>query len=91
METVINSSAEADKHIFSITLNSVEHVKTLNLPHEREGGVLIEGFLGTIHSIQLIERVMLEIKGSNGILRMDITENELRELTKNKSFIPLKE
>ncbi len=42
--------------------------------------MLIEGFLGELTELGLIEDVMLEIKGSNGILRMDLNEEELKKL-----------
>ena len=73
--------------MFSIILNSVDHVKTLNLPHDKRGGVLIEGFLGPFRSIRLTEGIMLEVEGNNGVLRMDINENELNELLINKVSI----
>lgn len=40
--------------------------------------MLFEGFLGELKEISLVEGLMLEVRGSNGILRMDLTEEELR-------------
>ena len=39
--------------------------------------VLFEGFLGELKDISLVEGLMLEFRGSYGILRMDMTEEEL--------------
>jgi hypothetical protein len=40
--------------------------------------LLIEGLFGELQRITLVEGLMLEVKGSNGILRMDMTEDELK-------------
>jgi len=42
--------------------------------------VLFEGFLGELKDISLVEGLMLEVRGSYGILRMDMTEEELRRV-----------
>lgn len=47
--------------------------------------VLVEGFLGVLQQITLVEGLMLEVKGSNGVLRMDMTEDELRRVLSVKT------
>ena len=64
-------------HIFSIELTSRDSVKRLIIPIEDDASILIEGFLGDIKDAGIIEGVMLEINGTNGTLKMDITEEEL--------------
>lgn len=74
-------------HLFSIELVSRDHVKCLVLPTENDAKVLIEGFLGDIEALGIIEGVMLEINGSNGTLKMDLSEDEISKLlqgSKNK-------
>ena len=67
-------------HTFSIELKSKDFVKSLVLPNDTEGKVLIEGFLGELKELGVSEGLMLEIKGINGVLRMDLEEEELRKL-----------
>jgi hypothetical protein len=67
-----------DEHSFSIELNSKEHVKRFTMLNGAGSRVLVEGFLGELEQITLVEGLMLEVKGSNGILRIDMTEDELR-------------
>ncbi len=67
-------------HLFSIELNSKEYLKSLALPSENGGDVLIEGFLGDIRSLSFTEGIMLEIEGTNGVLRLDLSKEELEEL-----------
>jgi len=52
----------------------------LVIPTENDAKVLIEGFLGDIESLGIIEGVMLEINGSNGTLKMDLSEEEISKL-----------
>lgn len=68
------------EHMFSIELKSREYVKSLAMPNEERGTVLIEGFLGELQGLRFVEGIMLEVNGDHGNLRMDFTEKELREL-----------
>ena len=71
-----------EKHTFSIELKSKEYVKRVAIPNDAGDNVLIEGFLGELEEVDLVEGIMLEIKGANGILRMDLNEEELNTLLK---------
>lgn len=72
------------KHTFSIELKSKEYLKRVAIPTEAGDTVLIEGFLGELEEVDLVEGVMLEMKGANGILRMDLKEEELSTLLKKR-------
>jgi len=69
---------------FSLELNSKEHVKRFTILGAGSR-VLVEGFLGVLQQITLVEGLMLEVKGSNGVLRMDMTEDELRRVLSVKT------
>ena len=43
---------------------------------------MFEGLLSELKEISLLKAVMLEIRGSNCILRVDLTEQELRKVLK---------
>jgi len=73
---------KVEKHTFSVELKSKEYMKRVAIPNEAGDTVLLEGFLGELEEIDLVEGVMLEIKGANGILRMDLNEEELNTLLK---------
>lgn len=64
------------EHAFSIELNSRRHLKTMKLGDDIREEVLIEGFLGGILELRIIEDSLLEVKGEYGVLRIDITRNE---------------
>jgi hypothetical protein len=71
----------AGLHGFSLMLGK-EHVKRFLILDDSGNQVLFEGLLGELKEISLLEAVMLEIRGSNGILRVDLTEQELRKALK---------
>ena len=71
----------AELHGFSLTLRK-EHVKRFLILDDSGNQVLFEGLLGELKEISLIDAAMLEIRGSNGILRVDLTEQELRKVLK---------
>ncbi len=66
--------------MFSIELTSKNFVKRLAIPSDSDDKVLIEGFLGELKEIGITEGVVLEIQGTNGILRIDLSVEELRKL-----------
>jgi hypothetical protein len=69
------------QHGFSLELGR-EHLKRFLVLNDSGNQVLFEGLLGELKEISLIESSMLEVKGSNGILRVDLTEQELRTVLK---------
>jgi hypothetical protein len=74
------SRGGSSSHMFSIELVSRDCVKCLVIPTENGSKVLIEGFLGDIEELGIIEGVMLEINGSKGTLKMDLSEEEISKL-----------
>lgn len=68
------------RHGFSVELDDRERVKRFFILNDSGNKVLFEGFLGELKEISLVEGLMLEVRGSNGILRMDLTEEELRSV-----------
>jgi hypothetical protein len=79
------SKKKKDAHMFSIELSSRDYVKCLLIPTENDAKVLIEGFLGDLEQVGIIESVMLEIKGANGTLKMDLSEEEMSRLLHGKT------
>ena len=75
-----------NKHSFSVLLKSKDHVKNVSLSDETE--VLFEGYLGELKSIGIIEEAVLEIKGSNGGLRVDLTLDQLKQFLNPKEVLP---
>ena len=73
-----------DEHSFSIELKSKKYVKTIALTNKIQNRILLEGSLGKLEEITLIEGRVVELKGANGTLRLDICEDELMQLLRPK-------
>jgi hypothetical protein len=75
-----SETRKAEKHTFSIELKSKRYLKLVAMPNGAKDSVLIEGFLGDLLAVDLVEGAMLEIQGTNGTLKMDLKEEELKKL-----------
>ncbi len=73
-----------DRLSFSVELKSKKFVKNFTLSHKGREEVLIEGALGELEEIGIMEDAILLIHGSHGTLRVDITEDELRKMLAKK-------
>lgn len=65
------------EHAFSIELKSKQNLRSVKLGNGENNQVCIEGFLGDLLDLKLVEESMLEVTGANGIFRLDITQAEL--------------
>ena len=66
---------KADKvrgHSFSIEMQSRNSIDNLSI----NGGSTIEGDLGDSISFEIIEEIILQISGENGVFRLDLREGE---------------
>lgn len=72
------------EHAFSIELKSREYITSAAMDCDRRArGVFIEGYLGDLLEVKVIEDALLEISGRNGTFRLDITRKDLaRALSK---------
>jgi len=67
------------RHSFSVEIKSKNHLNQVSIlggPHEE---VLLEGDLGEILGIEFVEGRVLVVKGSYGVLRLDLCEKSLVE------------
>ena len=71
-------------HSFSIVISSKDHMNRVSIDNEHDTEVMFEGELGGLHEIKLIEGILLQITGDNGVLRIDLTEKELVQCLKAK-------
>ena len=67
---------------FSIELISRDQIKRVSLPDGSGDGLMIEGLLGELAEIALIEDILLEVRGTMGILRIELTREELEKTLK---------
>jgi len=72
------------EHSFSVELNSRDHVRLVALDTDRKQ-TLIEGILGELMALDFIEDALLEIKGKNGTLRIDLDSEDLKKISHHKN------
>lgn len=69
---------------FSLELFSRNHIKRVALPDGSGDRLIIEGNLGRLTDLELVEDILLEIIGVSGKMRIDITRKELEMVLNNK-------
>ncbi len=69
---------------FSVELDSKENVKLVTITDNKRDRVLIEGFLGKILELNFLEDSLLEIRGFNGTLRLDLHVDDLKKIHQHK-------
>ena len=63
-------------HSFSVQMTNTKSVSGIAVNRKKDG-VFLEGELGLILDVELIEDKVLTITGENGTLRIDISRDEL--------------
>ncbi len=71
-----NQTAPKER-FFSIELKSKAHLKNITITNDSSESVIIEGMLGKLEHAWFAEGVILEVTGKNGILRVDLREDEI--------------
>ena len=71
---------------FSVEIKSKDHIKQMSFNPKERYPVLFECVLGNLKNLSLVEDMVLEIKGENGILRVDLTRDDLMRLLKKRSW-----
>jgi hypothetical protein len=66
---------------FSVELKSKRNLKNVTLTNGSSDSALVEGSLGELVQAKFVEGVILEVVGKNGILRIDLKEDEITKPT----------
>jgi len=74
--------ANAKRHSFSIEMPSRNSINNLSITGGSTGA-LIEGDLGENISFEIIEGILLQISGENGVFRLDLKEGESEYLIRS--------
>jgi len=68
-------------------MKSKRHVKNISISNETHDRVLFEGDLGDLEEVAFIGGSMLEVTGTNGVLRVELGEDETRKLMSQMSEV----
>lgn len=70
---------------FSIEIKSKKYLDKISIL-DNDNGVLIEGEYGELCYLSLHEDKLLEIKGSNGVFRIEIARSEIATLLNPEEY-----
>jgi hypothetical protein len=71
-------------HGFSVELKRKNHVRSISISNTDREGVLLEGTIGQIEELDILEGTVLQIKGTHGTIMVDLCEDKLRALLEKK-------
>ena len=63
-------------------MTSKQYVKSLIVSDELSGRVLFDADIGNLVGVSIIDGIVLEVRGVNGTLRVDLREEELEAVLK---------
>jgi len=76
------------ERVFSVELKSKRNLKNVTLTNGSSDSVLVEGTIGELVQATFAEGIILEVIGKNGILRIDLREDEIKKTTgKNRTEV----
>jgi hypothetical protein len=71
------------ERVFSVELKSKRNLKNVTLTNGSSDSVLVEGTIGELVQATFAEGVILEVIGKNGVLRVDLGEDEIKKTTED--------
>ncbi len=67
------------ERIFSVELKSKKNLKNVTLTNGGSDSVLLEGTIGELKQAHFTEGIILEVIGKDGVLRVDLGEDEIKK------------
>jgi hypothetical protein len=77
----MESKTQDKERVFSVELKSKRDLKNITLASDSSDSVLVEGTIGELVKATFAEGIILEVVGKNGILRIDLREDDIKETT----------
>ncbi len=84
MENKVNAmknKTNNEERIFSIELKSKRYLKNITLTNGSPDSVFVEGTIGKLVRATFTEGIILEVIGKDGVLRIDLREDEIGKTT----------
>jgi len=77
----MENEADGKERVFSVELKSKRNLKNVTLTNGSSDSVLVEGTIGELVQAAFAEGIILEVVGKNGVLRIDLREDEIKKTT----------
>jgi hypothetical protein len=69
----------SEMRFFSVELKSKSDLKNVALTNGSSDSVLLEGTIGELIKAEFADGILLEVIGNNGVLRIDLGEEEIQK------------
>jgi hypothetical protein len=66
------------KRVFSVELESGDDLLKVNIPN-RSQRMMMEGTIGALKHAEFVEDAVLELVGTDGVLRVDLSRDDLEK------------
>jgi hypothetical protein len=81
-QKIMQRKTSSKERVFSIELKSKRNLKNITLTNGSSDSVLVEGTIGELVQATFAEGIILEVIGKDGILRVDLGEDEIKKASK---------
>jgi hypothetical protein len=72
------------RRIFSVELDSGDDLLKVSIPN-RSQRILMEGTIGTLKQAGFVEDAVLELVGTNGVLRVDLSREDMEKYNRKEA------
>jgi hypothetical protein len=80
----VKTEVKLEKRVFSVELKSKGCLKNISLGNGSGDSVLVEGTIGDFLQASFADGIVLEVVGREGILRIDLREDEIEKKPTNQ-------
>ena len=70
------------ERVFSVDLKSSDAIKSAALGSSGRDGVMMEGTIGSLVHARFVENSVLEVVGTRGVLRIDLSMEDLTNIAR---------
>ncbi len=77
----MENKMKAKERVFTVELKSKRNLTNVSLTNGSSDSVLVEGTIGELVRATFTEGIILEVVGKNGVLRVDLGEDEIQRPT----------
>jgi hypothetical protein len=77
---VLEAKRNGKERVFTVELNSRSDMKNLIVQNKAQH-VVMEGTIGVLKHAEFVEDTVLELVGTRGVLRLDLTREDLAKPT----------
>ncbi len=75
---------QSKERSFSVQLKSKVNLTNVTLSSHSQENVLVEGTIGELQRAEFAEGIVLEVVGTKGVLRIDLSEKEITKEAKKQ-------